>query len=140
MRRDKMDRLRRKFGDDVPVDLVFPREKVRSRKHQRSDAVNVITIPADSRIPHSPQHTVMIKTSTVSRKTQPSLKGSGPLSSIIESAELGVESGEQQGLLGPRRRPTAGSSIGSKEYLAHRRQKMNGHPAIEPVGFLGTTF
>ncbi|KAG2136955.1 uncharacterized protein EDB93DRAFT_1253815 [Suillus bovinus] len=160
-RRSKIERLRRKLGEEVPMEAVFPstpglRTPVphtampeRSRNHSRSRSVHpshddTVTFSID-------QHTVVLKTSTRanqphsphphrSRHSHKSAHRPPPLPMTglppLPKSKLHHIS-DEAGLLGIRAKAAAGSKIGGAEFKAARRAKREGFGEVEMVGFMG---
>ena len=161
-RRSKMERLRRKLGQEVPVEAVFPTTPAprtavphtakpgRSRNHSRSRSVHpshedTVAFTID-------RHTVVLKTSTranhprsprsprhshhphKSSHRPPPLPMTG-LPPLPKSKHALVS--DEAGLLGGRTKATAGSKIGGADFKAARRAKRDGFGEVEMVGFMG---
>ncbi|KAH7929161.1 hypothetical protein BV22DRAFT_145676 [Leucogyrophana mollusca] len=166
-RRSKLERLRRKLGEEVPMEAVFPstpttatpkprKTHARSRTmtangplamHSDSSESIVFSISSsNSGDCREQQHTVVLKTSTRTNKYQnappvpPLPPNSYPhISSRAGPSRANLEE-DEAGLMKPRLKPAVGSKIGSKDYVAHRRAKREGRggmETIEMVGFMG---
>ncbi|OAX38622.1 hypothetical protein K503DRAFT_800302 [Rhizopogon vinicolor AM-OR11-026] len=161
-RRSKMERLRRKLGEEVPVEAVFPTTPAprtavphtaksdRSRHHSRSRSVH----PShDDTVSFSiDRHTVVLKTTTranhphsprsprrshhphKSSHRPPPLPMTG-LPPLSKSKHARVS--DEAGLLGGRTKTAAGSKIGGADFKAARRAKREGFGEVEMVGFMG---
>lgn len=161
-RRSKMERLRRKLGEEVPIDAVFPTTPAprtavphtakpeRSRNYSRSRSVH----PShDDTIAFSiDRHTVVLKTSTranhlhsprsprrshhphKSSHRQPPLPMTG-LPPLPKPKHARVS--DEAGLLGGRTKAAAGSKIGGSDFKAARRARREGFGEVEMVGFMG---
>ncbi|KAG2087027.1 uncharacterized protein F5147DRAFT_728412 [Suillus discolor] len=160
-RRSKMERLRKRLGEEVPMEAVFPsttspRTAVshttmpeRSRNHSRSRSVHpslddTVTFSID-------QHTVVLKTTT--RANQPHSphphRSHHPHKSAHRPPPLPMTGlpplpksklpriSDEVGLLGVRTKTAAGSKLGGAEFKAARRAKREGFGEVEMVGFMG---
>lgn len=160
-RRSKMERLRKRLGEEVPMEAVFPPTPVprtavshttmpeRSRNHSRSRSVHpshddTVTFSID-------QHTVVLKTTT--RANQPHSPHphrshhphksahrppSMPMTGLppLPKSKL-PRTSDEVGLLGVRAKTAAGSKLGGAEFKAARRAKREGFGEVEMVGFMG---
>lgn len=161
-RRSKMERLRRRLGEEVPVEAVFPSAPAsprtpvphtampeRSHNHNRSRSVHpshddTVTFSID-------HHTVVLKTTT--RANQPHSphphRSHHPHKSAHRPPPLPMTGlppllkpkhpriSDEAGLLGVRAKTAAGSKIGGAEFKAARRAKREGFGEVEMVGFMG---
>lgn len=161
-RRSKMERLRRRLGEEVPLEAVFPSTPAsprtavphtampeRSHNHNRSRSVHpshddTVTFSID-------HHTVVLKTSTranhphsphAHRSHHPHKSAHRPpplpmtgLPPLLKSKHPRVS--DEAGLLGLRAKTAAGSKIGGAEFKAARRAKREGFGEVEMVGFMG---
>lgn len=158
-RRSKMARLRRKLGEEVPMEAVFPAtpgprtavphtaKPERSHNHSRSRSVHpshddTVTFSIDN-------HTVVLKTSTRANRPHSPHHSRHPHKSAHRPPPLPMtglpplplpkhsRTSDEAGLLGVRAKTAAGSKIGGAEFKAARRAKREGFGEVEMVGFMG---
>ncbi|KAG2121958.1 hypothetical protein DEU56DRAFT_833010 [Suillus clintonianus] len=160
-RRSKMERLRRRLGEEVPMEAVFPAtpglrtavphtaKPERSRNHNRSRSVHpshddTVTFSID-------HHTVVLKTSTRANHAHSPHPGRShhPHKSAHRPPPLPMTGlppmpipkhsrvSDEAGLLGARAKTAAGSKMGGAEFKAARRAKREGFGEVEMVGFMG---
>lgn len=161
-KRSKMERLRKRLGEEVPIEAVFPstpgpRTSVprtamperRSGNHSRSRSVHpshddAVTFSID-------HHTIVLKTSTRAnhphsphphRSHHPHKSAHRPppvpmtgLPPLPKSKHSRIS--DEAGLLGARSKTAVGSKIGGADFKAARRAKQEGFGQVEMVGFMG---
>lgn len=161
-KRSKMERLRRRLGEEVPMEAVFPSASApktavphtampeRSRNHNNhSRSVHpshddTVTFSID-------HHTVVLKTSTRANRphsphshrsnhSQKSTHRPPPLPMTglppLPKSKHPLVSDETS-LLGVRVKAAAGSKIGGADFKAARHAKREGFGEVEMVGFMG---
>ncbi|KAG0704001.1 hypothetical protein DFH29DRAFT_405070 [Suillus ampliporus] len=158
-RRSKMERLRRRLGEEVPMEAVFPAtpglrtavpqtaKPERSRHHSRSRSVHpshddTVTFSID-------HHTFVLKTSTRANHPHSPHRSHHPHKSAHRPPPLPMNGlpplpkpkhsriSDEAGLLGARAKTAAGSKIGGADFKAARRAKREGFGEVEMVGFMG---
>lgn len=158
-RRSKMERLRRRLGEEVPMEAVFPAtpgprtavphtaKPERSRNHGHSRSVHpshddTVTFSID-------HHTVVLKTTTRANHPHSPHRSHHPHKSTHRPPPLPMTGlpplpkpkhpriSDEAGLLGVRAKTAAGSKIGGADFKAARRAKREGFGQVEMVGFMG---
>jgi hypothetical protein len=153
-RRSKMERLRRKLGEEVPVEAVFPTtvpytaKPDHSHTHTRSRSVHP---SQDDTVAFSIDcHTVVLKTTTrpnhphphSPRRSHHPHKSSHrppplPMTGLPPLPKPKHRVPDEAGLLGGRTKTAAGSKIGGADFKAARHAKHQGFGEVEMVGFMG---
>ncbi|KAH7915524.1 hypothetical protein BJ138DRAFT_56539 [Hygrophoropsis aurantiaca] len=172
-RRSKLERLRRKLGDEVPAEAVFPstpttatprpHRKSHTRSHTMTQGALAMHGDSSESIVFSisssnsggdsrdQQHTVVLKTSTRTNKYHHSSQNAPPVPTLPPNSyphkayrpsanRSAPVDDDEMGLVKPRVKASAGSKLGSQDYVAHRRAKKEGRggmESIEMVGFMG---